>query len=195
MTGADSNKEVEIKLRVESAAAARELLSGSGFEVRTPRHFESNVVYDTPALRLQSRDQLLRVRVVGEHPAVLTYKGPGEPGKHKSREEIELTLSDAGAFDGILHRLEMFPSFRYEKYRTEYERPGDPGHATLDETPVGVYVELEGPPAWIDATAKELGFSETAYIVSSYGRLYMEAREADPGLPRHMVFPARDRRP
>ena len=51
-----------------------------------------------------------------------------------------------------------------------------------------VSLELEGAPDWIDATGKKLGFSAPDYILLSYGRLYLEAVAADPGLPPHMVF-------
>ena len=64
------------------------------------------------------------------------------------------------------------PSFRYEKYRTEFVREGEPGHVTLDETPIGIFMELEGPARWIDRTAKDLGFSRDDYILLSYGRLF-----------------------
>ena len=59
--------------------------------------------------------------------------------------------------------------FRYEKYRTEFRQPRRAGVAMLDETPVGVYLELEGTPHWIDRTARRLGFQESDYITASYG--------------------------
>jgi adenylate cyclase class 2 len=54
----------------------------------------------------------------------------------------------------------------------------------LDETPVGVYLELEGTPHWIDLTARRLGFQESDYITASYGRVYLDwcaARGCKPG--------------
>jgi adenylate cyclase class 2 len=74
--------------------------------------------------------------------------------------------------------------FRYEKYRTEFARGSEPGLVTLDETPVGNFMELEGPARWIDHTAKVLGFSRDAYITDSYGKLYEDwcaARNLVPG--------------
>ena len=188
MTGAN-REEVEIKLRIASEDRGKELLTAAGFSVCTPRHFESNVLFDTPDHRLRRDGRLLRVRQVGEKEPLLTYKGPGRAAKHKVREEIQLSISDAVAFAAILDILGLEPAFRYEKYRTEYERPGEPGIATLDHTPIGGFLELEGPPHWIDATAKELGFAESDYILASYGRLYLEAVEDNPSLSSHMVFP------
>jgi hypothetical protein len=34
----------------------------------------------------------------------------------------------------------------------------------LDETPAGVFLELEGPSRWIDRTARRLGFAESDYL-------------------------------
>ena len=44
----------------------------------------------------------------------------------------------------------------------------------LDETPIGTFLELEGPSRWIDRTAKELGSTKDAYIFRSYARLHAQ---------------------
>jgi adenylate cyclase class 2 len=178
--------EVEIKLAVPGAAAARRLLRGKGFRVIRPRVFESNDVFDTPELRLRRSASLLRVRAV-RREVTLTFKGPPRNSKHKSREELEVTASNAQTVEAILTRLGFQRVFRYDKYRTEFQR-GKAGIVTLDETPIGTYLELEGPPGWIDRTASLLGFAETDYITLSYGALYLDwcARRGVP--PGDMVF-------
>ena len=178
--------EVEIKLAVASAVAGRRLLREAGFRVIERRAFEANTLFDTPDLRLMSGDSMLRVREI-RRTAKLTYKSAGETGRHKRREEIEVTLSDAGKFRSILERMGFAPAFRYEKYRTEYRGQGT-GWAMLDETPIGVYLELEGSARWIDRTARRLGFSELDYITLSYGRLYLKWCEDHACKPGHMVF-------
>jgi len=90
--------------------------------------------------------------------------------------------------ENILARLGFNPVFRYEKYRTEYEREPQQGIVTIDETPIGLFAELEGSPAWIDRTAKALGFSEPEYITKSYGRLYLEYCRDNGIEPAQMVF-------
>ena len=89
----------------------------------------------------------------------------------------------------ILERLGFAPVFRYDKYRTEFRSGRGPGIATLDETPIGVFVELEGSPAWIDRTARRLGFSEKHYITMSYGQLYFRNCLRKGVTPTHLVFP------
>ena len=59
---------------------------------------------------------------------------------------------------------------------------------TLDETPIGVFLELEGPAKWIDSTAKELGFSYADYITASYGVLFAEWCKEYELSTRDMVF-------
>ena len=87
---------------------------------------------------------------------------------------MEVEVSDAATLRAIVERLGFRPVFQYQKYRTEYKQPGRAGVATLDETPIGAYLELEGQPRWIDRTARQLGYGEKDYIVSSYARLYLD---------------------
>jgi adenylate cyclase, class 2 len=181
--------ETEIKLRMVDAATARRLLRRAGFRVSRGRVFEANTVFDTTDLTLRAGQRLLRVREAGG-VATITYKGQPEVSRHKSREELELEVSDASRMASILDRLGFRPVFHYEKYRTEFRRPGSAGMATVDETPPGVFMELEGSPRWIDRTARQLGFGEKDYITASYGRLYLDRcqREGvEPG--RRMEFP------
>ncbi len=65
--------------------------------------------------------------------------------------------------------------------------------ATLDETPIGIYLELEGTPAWIDRTARRIGFREEDYITESYGRLYLDWCRKNRVKPGDMVFEDRGR--
>ncbi len=182
-----SPTETEIKLAVADVKAARKLLRDAGFQVSRRRVFETNVVFDTPGLTLRTSSTLLRLRQAGRLTTV-TYKGKPVPGKHKSREELELEVPDASTMASIFERLGYSPVFRYDKYRTEYRLARGAGMATLDETPVGVYLELEGSPAWIDRMARRMGFVEHDYITASYARLHLDwcARRSE--TPGNMVF-------
>jgi adenylate cyclase, class 2 len=149
--------------------------------------FEANILYETEDRRLARSGMLLRLRQIGNR-ALVTWKGPGEPGPYKSRPELETTIGSAEVVGQILEQLGYKPSFRYEKYRTEFTGGAGEGIVTVDETPIGDFLELEGAGDWIDATAKTLGFSRADYILDSYGRLYLadcERRGMEPG---HMVF-------
>jgi adenylate cyclase class 2 len=173
MSRSESMVETEVKLRVDDAAAARARIVAAGFAEAVARQFEVNLVYDRPSGEIRARGELLRIRKAGDD-VMLTYKGKSHIGPHKSREELEISVSDLAVCDLILRRLDFVQIFRYEKYRTEFQRAGEPGVVTLDETPIGIYLELEGPAEWIDSAAGALGYGRTQYITSSYGKLYTE---------------------
>ncbi len=182
-----SPRENEIKLPVSSVAAARRLLAANGFRIKRRRVFERNLVFDTPARELRDQGKLLRLRQAGKR-AVVTFKGPADPGKHKSREEREVEIAALPEFQAILERLGFAISFIYEKYRTEFAQPDGEGVATLDETPIGAFLELEGPPAWVDRIAALLGYGEPDYITLSYGALYRKFQEREKKTERDMCF-------
>ena len=56
------------------------------------------------------------------------------------------------------------------------------------ETPIGDYIELEGPPAWIDDTAQRLGYAEMDYITATYADLFFEYTATLTNPPEHMLF-------
>jgi adenylate cyclase, class 2 len=183
--------ETEVKIQILEISAAQRQLTEAGFAISVPRRFEANTVYDTTDLKLKSTEMLLRLRQVGAE-SIVTWKGPGVPGRHKARPEIETAVGSAEKLDQILRALGYEPTFRYEKYRTEYKRPQarPDGVATLDETPIGNFLELEGPGDWIDQTAFQLGFNQDAYVLTSYGKLYLEYCATHGLKPSDMVFPA-----
>jgi adenylate cyclase class 2 len=208
-------EEIEIKLRVPDVTALQSRLKRVQAREITPRTYESNTLYDTPRHDLRRRGQLIRIRT--EQPAwsfgkkrpkentaaLLTFKGPSstsneiEPGKHsktrshfKIKDEAEVSVAGAGELAMILRALGLRPTFRYEKFRTTYAIPGVRGlKIELDETPVGIYLELEGRVAGIDRAAHLLGYTRNDYMTDTYGSLYLaECRRRGPK-PGDMLFP------
>jgi len=193
--GMNSPRETEIKLKVEDPLALRRKIKDCGFVVVRRRHFESNIVFDFSDLRLRRSRSLLRLRTEGSRH-ILTYKGPPHAsGSYKIRTEIETQVEDEGAFRRILEGLGLQPVFRYEKYRTAYAEAGQPkgqGHSgpmlVFDETPIGLYIELEGPARWIDGAARRLGFKKLDYITASYDSLYQDYCRENGIKAGNMVF-------
>jgi len=167
----DGVLETEIKLRVTGPDDATALLSRHGFAPIRERVFEANSVYDLPDGSLRAKGELLRLRLAGG-AAVLTWKGPAIPGKHKSRPETEVGVANFDLCARLLRDLGYVLTFRYDKYRTEFQASAGAGTVTLDETPIGTFLELEGPSEWIDEVAALLGFSAADYITESYGLLF-----------------------
>ena len=180
-------EEVEVKIAAISAASLRKKLRAAGFRVRRPRLLEQNLALDDPRGNLRGNGLLLRVRRAGAE-VIVTYKGPVARGVHKRREEQEFLASDFDACMAVFAGVGLRPTFLYEKYRAEYERAGEPGHVTVDETPIGVFMELEGPARWIDTTAKVLGFGRADYITASYTTLYLVWCREHEITPGNMVF-------
>lgn len=182
MAGQNQHNETEIKLRVGSAAEAIRRLAAAGFRESKARGFETNELLDSPEAPLRERGEVLRLREFrGE--AVVTYKGRAAAGgRHKSREELETRVNDGAAMRLIFARLGYQSTYRYEKFRTEFVRPGeiggDDGVATVDETPIGVFMELEGTPAWIDRMAAAMGFADSEFVTDSYSTLYRQHCDA-----------------
>jgi len=183
-----TNREVEIKLALRDPDDGKRRLRKAGFHISKRRVFEDNTVFDTPGLELRKSQRLVRIRRAGRH-LEMTYKGAPQPSKHKHREELEIDISSAETMAAILDRLGYRPVFRYQKLRTELRHSSDGGGVvTLDETPIGAYMELEGSPAWIDRTARKLGYSESHYITASYAALYLEWCRRRRRKPGDMVF-------
>jgi adenylate cyclase class 2 len=184
--------ETEVKIPLRDSASIHERLTSIGFAVSVPRIFEANTVYDTPDSSLRKGDMLLRLRQSGTR-GILTWKGPAVAGPHKSRPELETAVASLETLDKILRQLGYRPVFRYEKYRTEFESPEpNSGTITLDETPIGKFLELEGPGEWIDRAARRLKFSPGDYVLSSYGKLYLDYCAERGVQPGNMVFASHD---
>jgi adenylate cyclase, class 2 len=211
--------ETEIKLRVADPKKLRARLKTLGARMLgrgDGRVHESNVLYDTAEEGLRQRGQLLRIRteMLGgasnkrrNERVLVTFKRPiegddswreeeGPQRRHKVREEIEVEVSDGADQARIFEGLGMRGGFRYEKFRTTYQLPKSQKWANrllieMDETPIGVFMELEGPAKAIDRAAKLLGYEERDYIVANYLSLYLAECRRKGEKPGHMVFQSR----
>jgi len=180
-------QEVEIKFLVADAKALARRLRVSGFRLVTRRTHEMNVLYDLPGHPLRQRGEILRLRRYGSR-WTLTHKSKGTARRHKSRKELETEVADGASLDGILRALGLSPSFRYEKFRSEWT--DGRGQVVIDETPIGTVAEIEGRPRWIDRTARRLGIPSRDYITLSYGAMFEEWKQRTGSAAREMTFAA-----
>jgi adenylate cyclase class 2 len=128
---------------------------------------------------------VLRVRVENGKSR-LTFKGPVQPSLMKLREEQETLVGDGEVLLNIFAELGLHVWFRYEKYREEFSH--EDVIVAIDETPVGVFVEIEGGEQGIEAMAALLGRTRADYIVDSYRSLFLQHREALGLTSSDMVF-------
>src|SRR5438477_7475241 len=185
----------------------------------TSKVHEENVIFDTPQGGLAKHGKLLPIRTetlevrekskksAPKQRVILTFKQPmtrpavaetesRSDSPYKVRDEIEVEVAESGNLARIFEGLGMNGWFRYEKYRTTFRLPASKAWAKgllieLDETPIGAFVELEGPAEAIDRAAEELGYSKRDYVLKNYLRLYMEECRRRGEKPRHMLFPKR----
>jgi adenylate cyclase, class 2 len=185
-------QEIEIKFRVSDLPALRGKLNASGFRLVTGRTHEMNTLYDLPGEVLRKRKELLRIRKYGR-TWTLTHKSGTTRGRHSSRVELETAVANGKKMDAILRALGYVPSFRYEKFRAEWvdiNKQDGKGQVVIDETPIGNFCEIEGPPRWIDATAKKLGVSAADYITKNYATLFSDWKEEKKSPAKEMTFQA-----
>jgi adenylate cyclase class 2 len=188
-------RETEVKLPVSNVRKIRSRLKSLGFRVSRPRRFESNRLFDFANLRLRKSRCLLRLRLE-EGRALVTFKGaPLSSRVYKVRREVETGVADGRRIEEIFEGLGLEETFRYEKYRTTFARKRDRVRKSqplveLDQTPIGDYLELEGPPRWIDIVSRGLGYSCKDYITASYATLYLEYCRLKGCRPGSMTFGA-----
>jgi adenylate cyclase, class 2 len=211
--------EIEIKLRIADPKRFLRALAKLGAKPTSARTHEMNLLFDTPDGGLAKHGQLLRIRTetaaagkgkklkskLDGQRYLLTFKSPPEQlaigpaapppdHRHKVREELETVLVDAGMVTRIFEGLGLRGWFRYEKFRTPYRFPARQKWASglivdYDETPIGTFVELEGPPDAIDEAARRLGFATRDFITKNYLVLYLDDCKRRGVTPTHMLFP------
>jgi adenylate cyclase, class 2 len=204
------HREIEVKLRVDGVARLTRALKALPAK-QTARVYEQDTLFDTADRFFQKREAIMRLRtctrvagraVTGANTrrrgkateGSLTFKGlvkGASPagGHYKEREEIEFRIGNVARFAGALRRIGMRPWFRYEKYRTTYTSGRYPGlKFELDETPIGFFLELEGPKRQIRRAAEALGYSRADYITASYLELYAAERPGSRSKSGNMLF-------
>jgi adenylate cyclase, class 2 len=176
-------EEREIKLRMAGPAAARAAVEGLGATVATPRHFEDNLLFDDARGSLRRQGRVLRLRRTSGGPSTLTFKGDKrvEDGV-RSRTERETEVADADVVQAVLAELGYRPCFRYQKFREAWSWRDV--EIVVDETPIGAFLEIEGPVATIHAAAEALGRRREEYVTESYVALFVAS-----GGRGDMVFP------
>jgi adenylate cyclase, class 2 len=206
--------EIELKFPIDDLARLTARLPGLGFQLDTPRTFEQNTLYDTSGRTLRESKQILRLRRYGCLWTVTHKRQPnscadGDPTRYKIRLETETPVEDGPALGAIFEQLGYAPVFRYEKFRTEWSQttplidgplftnaalsaevsaPAPRSHLVIDETPIGNYAELEGPPTWIDDTLISLGVDPAMCLTESYGRLFLAWKERVGSAAEHLTF-------
>ena len=170
--------EREIKLRFSSVDEARDAVIATGATPMHGRRLQEDALLDTDDEQLRRQRCVLRVRMENGKSR-LTYKGPVQPSVMKVREELETVVGDGEMLLRVFRELGLHVWFRYEKYREEFSH--EDVIVAIDETPVGVFIEIEGSEQGIADMTLALGRAQADYILDSYRSLFLRHRE-DTGL-------------
>jgi adenylate cyclase class 2 len=161
--------EQEVKLKFDTYEAARQAVIAAGGRLVRALRQQDDRFLDTTDDRLSNSGCALRIRREPDR-TTLTFKGPMQSGPVKSREEIESTVDDADATEALLGKLGYTEWWRTAKSREDY-LIGET-KVFIDQTPVGVFVEIEATVDVIATTALALGRTPRDYILDSYRALY-----------------------
>ncbi len=146
-----STFEREVKLRFDSVEAARAAIERTEATPVRSRRLQDDYMLDDRQETLRQRRCVLRVRIESGR-SLLTFKGPVQSSVMKLREEIETVVGDGETLLKVFEHLGYRVWFRYQKYREEYAL--NDVVIAIDETPVGVFVEIEGGEQGIVDTAE-----------------------------------------
>jgi adenylate cyclase, class 2 len=180
--------ERELKIPVEEHEAVRAALRTLGAVATHDMARETNRLLDTDARRLGAAGCVLRLRRYGSRH-VLTFKGPAHyDGAIKVRPEHELGIEDSEAMARIFEALGFTVVSAYEKDRESWQL--GPVSVVLDRTPMGNFVEVEGPAEHLEEAARGLGLEPGDAVQGSYVSLWHDFRTRHPELelPADMVF-------
>jgi len=161
--------EQEIKLAFEHVEAARRAVSAAGGRLVASRRLLDDRLFDAADARLRRAGQALRVRRDADR-TYLTFKGPILPGPVKTREELEMLVGDASMAEAVLASLGFRQIFRSEKYREDYLVRT--AQVTIDESPVGVFIEVEGSLEEIEVVTLLLGRTPRDFCLESYAAIW-----------------------
>src|SRR4051812_37923219 len=166
--------EREIKLRYDSVESARAAVLAAGGTPMMGRRLQEDALLDAEDESLRRRRCVLRIRIENGKSRI-TFKGPVQPSAMKLRDEFETIIGDGVLLLRVFEELGFHVWFRYEKYREEFTH--EEVIVAIDETPVGVFVEIEGSEQGITAMAKALGRRPADYVLDSYRGLFLKSRE------------------
>ena len=185
--------EIEAKIKVDSLDGIAAKLEYVRAELVSKQHHLDSYFVDA-GRTLTRTDRGLRLRqltVDGTTTVILTYKGPRENTKFKSRKEIEVSIDDFTEMATLLEALGFTRRLAFEKKRDLYHLADC--EVCLDELPLlGSYIEIEGPSEdAIDDILSKLGLSGADHISQGYSML-MRDKIVEQGLDKQEILFADD---
>lgn len=138
--------------------------------------FETNLLFDNSSKSIRARKAILRLRC--DTRSILCYKEPLNLGKvskdFKVKEEIEFEVDDFESARNFLGKLGFFEFMKYEKRRENFRLRNL--KISIDEMPIGMFLEIEGNEEDIRCTAQQLGLDWKQRIKRSYEEIFSDLK-------------------
>jgi adenylate cyclase, class 2 len=170
-------KDLEIEIKAycsDHLSLINRLISLGGKFLK--RSDERDLYYNHPSRNFIETDEAFRIRRTGDE-TILTYKGPKQPGRAKTRIEEEVNLSDYEKLHTILLHLGFRPSGEVKKSRDTY-RYHDISVCIDIVEGLGGFVELEKIGSDISKIEDELlELAENLGLSNFEKRSYLELLE------------------
>ena len=181
--------EMEAKVKVDYLAVTAERLATLGAAHRDDVTHMDTFYGAAPGGMIKAGCSLRLRRQTGENEkALLTYKGPRQKGRFKTRKEIETEVADAEAMDALLEAIGLHTELVLEKRRSNWVYKGC--IVSLDEVPLlGSFVEVEGPSEGaIDEVLGELGLEKLEHVSQGYASLVRRRLRENGSGDRKVLF-------
>lgn len=159
------NLEIEVKFHLNQPETLVQRLIELGANSK-PEIFERNLRFEDPGHTLKAGNKLLRLR--RDDTCRLTFKSKPSPIKTECKvyRELEVTVSDFDAMQGILNGLGFQAVQTYEKRRRTFS--WEEVELCIDTMPYGTFLEIEGAEADIKAAAARLNLPWEKRILANY---------------------------
>jgi len=166
--------ELKVKLSSTDFQDVRKILKSMGGKTRTSSQIENNILFDYTDNRLRKSGCALRLRSYNG-VSLLTFKGKIQENTFlKKRSEIQTAVSHARKAKDLLQQIGLYPKFLYSKKREiwVFGKEKDAVEISLDQTPFGFFLEIEGREKAILKAADLLEIKLEDAITESYVTLY-----------------------
>ena len=165
--------EIEAKLKVDSLDVLTEHLQQAGAVFKYDVVERDSYLVDAGRVMVKKGCGLrLRKQSVGDNEKyILTYKGPKQQSRFKSRQELEVCVSDIKTTEDLFLAMGCRKKLEFEKKRSIWTFMSC--SISLDRLPLlGCFIEVEGPDETIiTQVLQTLGLADTEHISKGYARL------------------------
>lgn len=177
--------EVKFKLDQNNIVEIKKRLVALGY-LSTGREFHRTYSPFKPDYSCAKSGIFMRTRIEGSRHTMTVKVKSEQDTKYVKREEIEMEIEDAEKGAKMFQALGFSLVRIFERYRENWKHSDhNKSIISIDELPIGTYLEIEGTPTDIEFMIKEFNLHPDKRITVSYWALYEQSTGMKSG---DMVF-------